>query len=54
MRTALAQQNLRYRLQVPLGMYRADAVLYPPHSNGAEVVLVLERPNEYILNVPHR
>ncbi|KAL3149758.1 hypothetical protein ABBQ38_013584 [Trebouxia sp. C0009 RCD-2024] len=54
MLTALAKQNLSYKLQVPFGVYRADAVLYPHHSNGAEVLLMLEHPNEYISNLPNR
>ncbi|KAL3149757.1 hypothetical protein ABBQ38_013583 [Trebouxia sp. C0009 RCD-2024] len=54
MLAALAKQNLLYKLQVPFGVYQADAVLYPHHSNGAEVLLMLERPNEYIINLPKR
>ncbi|KAL3149851.1 hypothetical protein ABBQ38_013672 [Trebouxia sp. C0009 RCD-2024] len=49
---ALALHSLPYKVQVPCGTYRADAVLSPCRSNGADVLMMVERPHDFITNVP--
>ena len=54
LQAALALLGMPHKVQVPCGEYRADAVLPPHCSHGAEVVLVLLRPQEFLANVPSR
>lgn len=51
---ALATQRLRYKPMVPCGMYLADAVQSPHGSNGPQVILMLQRSNYVVRNVPSR
>ncbi|KAL3149829.1 hypothetical protein ABBQ38_013650 [Trebouxia sp. C0009 RCD-2024] len=51
---ALALHSVSYKVQVPCGAYQADAVLSPCRSPGADVVVMVERPQEVTTNVPSR
>ena len=51
---ALAMQNLRYKAELFRGIYQADAVLSPPDSSSAQLILMLERPGQYLTNAPGR
>ncbi|KAL3149748.1 hypothetical protein ABBQ38_013574 [Trebouxia sp. C0009 RCD-2024] len=51
---ALDMQGLPYKAQVPCWMYWADAVLTPHDSSGGQAILVLERPEDVLTNMPSR
>ena len=51
---ALAMQGVPYKAQVPCGMHWAHAVLSPHNISAADVLLMLERPEDFITNVPSR
>ena len=53
---ALAMRGVPYKAQVQLGVcvYQADALLASCHSNVAEVILVVDSPGHFIVNVPNR
>lgn len=53
MYAALDRIGLMYKAQVPCGVYTADAVL-SHSSKAAEVVLMIERPGDFMNNVPNR
>ena len=51
---ALAAQSLQYKARLPCGVYRADAVLSTHDSNAARVILVLLRPDAYLISPSSR
>lgn len=52
--SALELQDLAFMAQVPCGMYQADAVLSPSNRDAADMIVALERPGDFIVNVPNR
>ena len=52
--TALATQSLLYKARVPYGGYQAEAVLSTHDSNAARVILVLLRPDSYLISPSSR
>ncbi|KAL3149830.1 hypothetical protein ABBQ38_013651 [Trebouxia sp. C0009 RCD-2024] len=51
---ALAMQALPHKAQVPVGTHWAHAVLCSRNSSRAKVFLMVERPQDFITNVPSR
>ncbi|KAL3149833.1 hypothetical protein ABBQ38_013654 [Trebouxia sp. C0009 RCD-2024] len=51
---ALEVQALPHKAQVPYGTYWAHAVLSSSNSNDVKVFLMVERPQDFITNVPSR
>ena len=51
---ALAAQGVPYKAHVARGVYQADALLSPCDRGGAEVILMVERRGERLINFPNR
>lgn len=51
---ALDMQGMPFKAQVPCWMYWADAVLTPYDSSASPAILVLERPEDGLTNMPSR
>ena len=51
---ALAMKGVPHKSQVHCGMYWAVAVLSPRNSSVAEVLLVLDRPEDHLTNLSSR
>ena len=54
MLAALAMQEVPYKAQVQRGVYQADALLSSRSKGVAEVILMVERPGDHLVNLPRR